>query len=174
VDETKSWVLKVATEELFETPTTEAASNKVHSILASRPEGFRWAIAEMDADDDGGAIAHALIKGTATAVSDGSFKNQQDTSAFIIEGASGEGWLAGVNVGACRSELGGVAGIVEALSGICEARGVTEGHVEVGLDGEQAMKEAFGRWPLDPSCPDCDMLQRTRAMIKHSPVTFSW
>jgi hypothetical protein len=120
VDKTKSWVLKVATEELFEAQTTEAASNNVHSILASRPEGFRWAIAEMDVDDNGGAIAHALIKGTAIVVSNGSFKNQQGTSAIIIEGASSEGRLVGINVipgnptshSACRSELGGVAGIV--------------------------------------------------------------
>jgi hypothetical protein len=139
------------------------------------------AIAELDVDGNGGAIAHALIKGTAIAVSDGSFKNQQGTSAFIIEGASAKGRLVGVNVipgdpsshSACRSKLGGVAGIVEALSCICKARGVTKGHVEVGLNGEQTMKEAFGSWPLDPSRPDCDMLQHIRAMIEHSPLTFS-
>ena len=26
--------------------------------------------------------------------------------------------------------------------------------VEVGLDGEQAMKEVFGDWPLTPGRPD--------------------
>jgi hypothetical protein len=44
--------------------------------------------------------------------------------------------------------------------------------VEIGLDGEQAMKEAFGHWPLDPGRPDYDMLQNIRGMITASPLTF--
>jgi hypothetical protein len=44
--------------------------------------------------------------------------------------------------------------------------------VEIGLDGEQAMKEAFGHWPLDPGRPDYDMLQHIRGMITASPLTF--
>ena len=43
-----------------------------------------------------------------------------------------------------RSELGGVASILECLHCICIAHGITAGKVEVGLDGKQAMKEAFG------------------------------
>ncbi len=50
---------------------------------------------------------------------------------------------------------------------------VLAGHVTVGLDGEQAMKEAFGDWPLDPGRPDYDMLQHIRGMILASPLTFS-
>ncbi len=182
VDETPSWVLKVATTELLETPSPEASyTSNLYSILALRSDGFRWAITEFDIEDNGAAIAQALIQGTAIAVSDGSFKNQQGTSAFVIEGNSAAGRLVGVNVipgdaasqSPYRSELGGVAGILEALHGICEAHGVTEGRIEVGLDGEQAMKEAFGHWPLDPSRPDYDMLQHIRGMIRKSPLTFS-
>jgi hypothetical protein len=54
----------------------------------------------------------------------------------------------------CRSKLGGVAGILEALHCTCVAHSITKGHVTVGLDGEQAVKEAFSEWPLDPSRPD--------------------
>ena len=78
-----------------------------------------------------------------------------------LDGISSEGRLVGsVNVitGAedshqspYRSELGGVAGILEALHCICVAQVVTKGHVTLGLDEEQAMKKAFGEWPLDPS-----------------------
>jgi hypothetical protein len=80
------------------------------------------------------------------------------TAAFIIEGTSSVGRVVGVNVipGAeesqspYRSEVGGVAGILEYLQFICIAHAITEGKVEVGLDGDQARKEAFGAWPLDP------------------------
>jgi hypothetical protein len=43
-----------------------------------------------------------------------------------------------------RNESGGVAGVLEALHCICIVHEVTEGHVTVGLNGEQAMEEAFG------------------------------
>jgi hypothetical protein len=66
-----------------------------------------------------------------------------------------------------------VAGILEYLHSICIAHAITEGKVEVGLDGDQARKEAFGAWPLDPSRPDFDMLVHIRGMIKVSPLTFS-
>ncbi len=131
-------MLKVATTELLETPTPDAGhSTNLHSILALRSDGFRWAITEFDIEDNGAAIAQALIQGTAIAVSDGSFKNQQGTSAFVIDGKSAVGRLVGVNVipgdadsqSPHRSELGGVAGILEALHGTCEAHGVTEGRI---------------------------------------------
>jgi hypothetical protein len=88
-------------------------------------------------------------------------------SAFIIEGSTQVGRLIGVNVvpgetdcqSAYHSELCGIAGILEALHCICDAHSIDKGHMEYGLDGEQAMKEAFGDWPLQPSCPDYDILQ---------------
>jgi hypothetical protein len=182
VDETPSWVFKVAATELLETPTPDAGhTTNVHSILALRSAGFRWAIAEFVFEDNGAAIAQALTQCTAIAVSDGSFKNQQGTSAFVIEGHSAVGQLVGVNVipGNAASQnprwskLGGVAGILEALHGTCEARGATEGRTEAGLNGEQAMKEAFGHWPLHPSRPDHGMLQHIRGVIHDFPLMLS-
>ena len=71
-----------------------------------------------------------------------------------------------------RSELGGVAGtLLGCMHCICVAHDITNSKVEVGLDGEQAMKEAFGHWPLDPSHLDYDMLQHILGMIAASPLT---
>jgi hypothetical protein len=181
VDQLKDWVLKVATMEVMATPVDDhPCQTDVRAILESRLDSFRWAVSEMSLEDNGLQIARALIQGTAIAVSDGSFKDGQGTSAFVIEGNSKVGRLVGVNVipgdsssqSPYRSELGGVAGILECLHCICAAHDVTEGKVEIGLDGEQAMKEAFGDWPLDPSRPDYDMLQHIRGMITASPLTF--
>ena len=179
---TKHSVTKEATLELLDIPVpSDHRPSSIQNLRASRPDGFNWAINEMSVDDNGKLIAAALLAGTAVAVSDGSFKDSQGTAAFVIEGTSSDGRLVGVNVipGAedsqspYRSELGGVAGILEALHCICCAHVVTKGHVTVGLDGEQAMKEAFGVWPLDPSRPDFDMLQHIRGMIRASPLTFT-
>ena len=132
---------------------TNPFTNNVWSLLSQRPDSFQWAVSEMSLSDDGIVIAQALIQGTAIAVSNGSFKDSQGTSAFIIEGGSKQGRLVGVNLiprdessqsQYRRSELGGVASILECLHCICIAHGITAGKVEVGLDGKQAMKEAFG------------------------------
>ena len=181
VDQLKDWVLKVATMEVMATPVDDhPCQTDVRAILESRLDSFRWAVSEMSLEDNGLQIARALIQGTAIAVSDGSFKDGQGTSAFVIERNSKVGRLVGVSVipgdsssqSPHRSELGGIAGILECLHCICAAHNVTEGKVEIGLDGEQAMKEAFGDWPLDPSHPDYDMLQHVRGMIAASPLTF--
>jgi hypothetical protein len=90
----------------------------IHQILQRRHDSFQWAVSEWLVEDNGLAIARALIAGTAIAVSDGSFKDNQGTSAFIIEGASKHGRLVGVNVipgdsssqSPYRSELGGDCG----------------------------------------------------------------
>jgi hypothetical protein len=88
------------------------------------------------------------------------------------------GQIVGVNVipgaeesqSAYQSELGGVTGILEALHCIYRAHNITYGKVEVGLDGDQARKEAFGTWPLGPSRPDFDLIVHIRGrMIRLSP-----
>ena len=89
----------------------------------------------MSLADNGIAIAQALIQGTTIAVSKGSFKDSQGTLAFIIEGCSKQGRLIGVNVipgeesspSPNRSELGGVAGILECLHCPCVAHDIAEG-----------------------------------------------
>jgi hypothetical protein len=181
VHTTKHWVTKEASMEILDQPVEEVPTPKtVETIRLIRPPGFQWAITEMSVEDNGLTIAEALQAGNAIAVSDGSFKESQSTAAFVIEGAASYGRLVGVNVipgeedsqSPYRSELGGVAGILEALHCICIAHSITKGHVTVGLDGEQAMKEAFGTWPLDPRRPDYDMLQHIRGMIRESPLTF--
>jgi hypothetical protein len=132
----------------------------------------------MTVVNNGLEIAKAIRDGTAIAVSDGSFKDSQGTAAFILEGSLPAGQIVGVNVipgaeesqSAYQSELGGVTGILEALHCIYRAHNITYGKVEVGLDGDQARKEAFGTWPLGPSRPDFDLIVHIRGrMIRLSP-----
>jgi hypothetical protein len=123
----QDWTLKVATTELLNQPVpADPSTRTVLDFINNRPNSFSWAITEVNLDDNGFAIATALLQGTAIAVSDGSFKDNQGTSAFIIEGKSEVGRLVGVNIipgetesqSPYHSELGGVAGVLEALNGI--------------------------------------------------------
>jgi hypothetical protein len=125
------------------------------------------------------------VKGTAIAVSDGSFKDGRGTAAFILEDlecpseASRE---IGVNTvpgsvedhSAYRSEISGVSGVVTIVNCACAAHGVTEGSIKVGLDGEQAMKAISGDWVLKSDHLDFDLLQDLWAKLARSPVTWKW
>ena len=182
MNQSRGWVTRVASIEIIAIPiATHPIAVTVSDARLSRAPGFAWAITEMTEEDNGLAIAKALRAGTAVAVSDGSFKESQGTAAFAIEGDSPVGGVVGVNVipgadeshSAYRSELGGVAGVLECLHCACTVHSITHGKIEVGLDGDQARLAAFGHWPLDPSQPDFDMLVHIRGMIRLSPLTFT-
>jgi hypothetical protein len=61
-----------------------------------------------------------------------------------------------------QSKMGGVSGIIEAAGIICALYAIQSGVMEVGLDGDQAMKSIFGSWPLHPKQPDYDLLKDHR------------
>jgi hypothetical protein len=149
-----------------------------------RPPLGQWAIQEITVTDDGEAMAQAIRQGTAIAVSDGSYKDGRGTAAFILETSENStetGRIVGVNSipgekedqTSYRSEIGGVSGIVETVAILCARYSITSGALEVGLDGDQAMKNIFGNWPLHPKQADYDLLKDLRKKIKESPVTWT-
>jgi hypothetical protein len=153
-------------------------------IRRSRNAGFSWAISKVTVPTNATVLASALVWGKAIAVSDGSFKNAQGTAGFVIEGNTRCGRLVGVNAipgeleyqFSYRSEIGGVAGILESLHCVCKAHSIMDGAIEIGLDGEQAMIAMVNNWPLDPGNPDYNLLQHVRGRIKALPltITFRW
>jgi hypothetical protein len=129
-------------------------------------------------------MATAIKNGSAIAVSDGSYKDGRGTAAFILE-ISGHydrtSRIVGVNSipgeqcdqSSYRSEIGGVSGIVETVGILCQLHSITTGAIEVGLDGDQAMKNIFGVWPLHPKQADYDMLKDLRKKISQSPLKWT-
>jgi NAD(P)-dependent dehydrogenase (short-subunit alcohol dehydrogenase family) len=144
----------------------------------------RWAIQEIPVTDNGIAMAKAIQNGTAIAVSDGSYKDGRGTAAFILEISDQfqtAGRIVGVNSipgetedqSSYRSELGGVSGIVETVGTLCARHNITFGAVEVGLDGNQAMKNVFGDWPSYPGQADYDLLKDLWEKIRRSPLKWT-
>jgi hypothetical protein len=72
-----------------------------------------------------------------------------------------------------RSKIGGVSGVIETVGILCSLYAIQSGAIEVGLDGEQAMKTIFGNWPLHPKQPDYDLLKDLREKIKKSPLKWT-
>jgi hypothetical protein len=144
----------------------------------------QWAIQETSLTDDGEAIAKAISKGTAIAVSDGSYKDGRGTAGFILETSENfesKNRIVGVNSipgeqedqSSYRSEIGGVSGVVETVGILCNRFAIKSGDIKVGLDGEQAMQNIFGNWPLYPGQADYDLLKDLREKIKKSPITWT-
>ena len=149
------------------------------------PAADKWAIAQISLPDGGAGLAQSILHGTAIAVSDGSFKDNRGTAGFILEdrdNPSAEARAIGVNTvpgsledhSSYRSEISGVSGIVSTVECICAAYGITEGSIEAGLDGDQAMKSISGDWLLKADQADFDLLQDLRAKLARSPLTWKW
>jgi hypothetical protein len=144
----------------------------------------KWAIQEIDITNDGSAMAQAIKSGNAITVTDGSYKNGRGTAAFILEISDNFepiGCIVGVNSisgekedqSSYRSEIGGVSGVIETVGILCERFAIKSGAIKVGLDGDQAMQNIFGKWPLYPRQADYDLLKDLRKKIQKSPIKWT-
>jgi hypothetical protein len=155
----------------------------LESIRHEMKKNDKWAIAEWDCTQGIAAtIAEDIRSGKATAISDGSFKNENGTSAFLVCAEDDSKKIIGVNAvpGACkeqsayRSELAGVSGILMVLDILCKKFRIQSGGIEIGLDGQQALIAASEDWPLNIAQPDYDLLKDIRSKIKKLPLTITW
>jgi hypothetical protein len=168
---TSSWLEIPRLSQLFPPQTLEDARQ-------CRQSADKWAISLLVSNDNGQNLADAIQKGSAYGVSDGSYKDARGTSTFLIEGDSGKtNRILGVNKipgdpkeqSSYRAELGGIVGILAIVDCVVQVHNITKGKIKVGLDGEQAMLNAGGDWPLKPGQPDFDMLQDIRSKIENPP-----
>ncbi len=129
-------------------------------LLASLPNGERWCINSTQMEDDGLTIATAIKSCTATAVSDGSFKDGYGTAAWVLEGTDSSGRIVGQVIApgdskdqsAYRSELAGIFSIMVIIEKHCYFYGILEGEITIGCDGLSALNRAFSVVSiLDPS-----------------------
>jgi hypothetical protein len=154
----------------------------VEEALLLRSRGDRWAVDVLDNNDNGLSVAKAILKGTARAISDGSFKDQLGTSSTVIYGEEEHNRMISVNTvpghsqeqSAYQSELAGIEGALAILESVCKVHDLQHCAATIGLDGNQALIEASGDWPLCPSRADFDKLTNIWAKIKRLPIKIHW
>jgi hypothetical protein len=142
------------------------------------PTGDRWAADNFHTDDSCWSLAEGIINGTATAVSDGSYKDQIGTSGFVLRGLHRKLSAIGNNVvsgnpaeqSSYQSELAGILGTLAVVAATCRRYDITDGSILVALDGEQALLKASSSWPLSPTDTDFDLLCDIRAKIHNLPI----
>jgi hypothetical protein len=132
--------------------------------------------------DGGQTLADAICRGQAIAVSDGSYKDELSTAAYVLEGSTSVNQIVVVlavpgmpdDQSSYCSKLAGLYGIVAMVQMICEHFGITSGAIKVGCDGQIALQKAFGRGPkYDPDITDAnyDLLSAIWKLLTRSPVT---
>ena len=75
---------------------------------------------------------------------------------------------------AYRSKLAGIEGALAIIESVCTVHNIQQGAATIGLDGQQALIEASGNWPLNPNWADFDMVTNIHAKVKQLPITIHW
>ena len=75
---------------------------------------------------------------------------------------------------AYRSELAGVISALTMLDVLVRHYKIRDRAVTIALDGDSALIQSGGDWPLSVAQADFDYLQVIRAWIKLSPLKFSF
>jgi hypothetical protein len=165
----------------YEIPVSEHPSTIADALL-QLPRADQWAAKSVDCSDNGRCLAMAILNGTARAISDGSFKDKMGTSASVLYGSDPSKRIMCVNAppghedeqSAYRSELAGIEGTLALVASVCKVHDIRSGSITIGLDGDQALIQASGDWPLHPSQADFDMLHDIREKLKRLPITVRW
>jgi hypothetical protein len=155
----------------------------IHAALQALPPQDRWAVLDNFFPDDGQMVAKRVISGSATAVSDGSFKSQFGISGCVIRGDGRRLEAIGVNAvpglhdkqSSYRSELAGISGSLAIIYAVCRRHSIQEGSVTLILDGIEAMRCASNTYrPLSPQETNFDLLSNIRAKVAKLPITIHW
>ena len=136
-------------------------------------------------DDNCEDLAEAIVAGKARAISDGSYRPEEETgtSGFIItqgkttkNALKGCNWVPGLphEQSPYRSELAGINGVLACLKIIVEKFNITEGSIEIGLDGEAAKDQVEDNNFLKILQPSFDILVDIRERIKDLPIDIKW
>ena len=125
--------------------------------------------------DDCLALVEGIVTETASIVSDGFFKEESligpaGTSTVVLAlsteceakfYAKGTNWVtgAGEDQSAYRSELAGVIAALTILDVLVRHHNITDGAVTIAFDGDSALIQSDGDWPLSVDQPSFDYLQ---------------
>jgi hypothetical protein len=143
----------------------------------------QWAVSSIKCTDEGDSVASLIRQGEAIAVSDGSHGSGISTSSFTITSRKRRDekstcLIDGTNAApgspddqdAYRGEASGVFGIATSLEMVCTVHSISEGSIEIALDGESAMNAIFAETDPKPESPCFDLIMSARQKIKALPI----
>ena len=142
----------------------------------------KWTIDKYWCKKNGEGVARAIIKGSAKAISNGSFKDSKGTSASVLTGDSGNVEIISVNnvpgsmedQSAYRSKLAGIAGLLAHIKIICEKYDIHKGNITLGLDGERVLLLVSQDKEPEPHFRSYDMIKDIQTKLQELPIQVYW
>ncbi len=141
----------------------------------------QWSIKNFTASDDGEMIVRAIKSGTAVAVCDGSYKEGNRSSAWVLEGEFQEGRIVGTNFppgsssgqNSYRSELAGIYGIITMVSTICSLYSLQSGAITIACDNISALTNSLDdlKRPKITSA-EHDLLYAIKKKLSSLPIVY--
>jgi hypothetical protein len=133
---------------------------------------------------DGGTILATVIQQeSCIAVSDGSFKDQHGTAAWVMEAETSRGCIVGDCVtpgnpsdqSAYRSEIAGLFAIGLMASVLCEHHHIQSGRITIGCDGLSALLNSSTDedFIVQATRPHYDLLLATRTILQSAPIQWT-
>ena len=127
-----------------------ASLERLMEVLSLR-EGEQWALHNLKTTECIDDIVMDIATGKAVGVSDGSFKDEAGTAAWIIENELGTQRIMGTVVvpgygsdqSAYRSEIAGLYAMVLVVEMIKEVWGLSKGGILMGCDGIEALNQSL-------------------------------
>ena len=156
-----------------EKPVPDSLTERLEQL----PSSALWAVSDCTFQDDGHDLVLSIRDGTTIGVSDGSYKNDIGTSAWVLEDPTGNR-IMGANVipgaildqSSYRSKLGGIYAMILLVEQLCLQHHIESGSIEIGCDGLEALLKSFGDFNLPYKAVDYDLLAAIRVKLEKSPL----
>ena len=151
--------------------------------MRSGPRSRRWATENCILEDNGEKLADGIRKGSAVAISDGSFKDELATAASILLGEATVGFPGRITTlcvapggpscaSAYRGELSGLFSSLCTVEYVCNLHRITSGKVTIACDNETGLwKSVLYHQDPDTATSDFDLISAIRAKIRSLPIT---
>ena len=156
---------------------------RLDAVVKTLPGNLRWVVEKCEfPEDNGKAIAAAIIQDTGRCICDGGVKDKMGTAAaqfmdvteehnfFICNRTPG----SDSDVHSYRSELCGILANILMVNCIAKTHDVQEGTVTLGCDNESALWAAFGTGHINANDPSRDLIKVIRHHIHDTSITWHY
>ena len=127
---------------------------------------------------NGAYIAQSIAKGSAIAISNGSYKDGHGTASWTIQDEAGHSVDGNVvcpglaqDMSSYRSELVGLYSVALITLHICNFFRIQDGAITIGCDGRSALNQVF-QSHIEVDDPCHDLVLATRHLIKSSSIAW--
>ena len=142
-----------------------------------------WLVRDVKIQGPLTSILQGLRDNTLLAVSDGSFKNQAGSAAWIIESQDKTASISGVSIfpgprsiqSAYRSKVLGLLATMETINILAKKFDINSGGCTIACNGSSALQKALDKdknWRLSKHL-HADLLSATTSILQESPIAFS-